>query len=284
MLCWGRGGRTEQNTWQGRGGDPCKVALVTPDLQNFIISSPDCFIIRSQLSLISLSHPPSISLFLSLSPPPQPGRGKTVDALSLIISQLSWQTFIDRPQLHQSRSPPLPLRPWTPQPPSPPPPPPLHLRLHACQAVKTGRKALMCNIITPRAQCTLMTSSLFTSPLPHLHHNPIFTRATPHLCNPRPPSTHTSTHTHTHTYRHTTPCVNDVGTTNRGRAYQEASHAIDDWLISGSLSVGPGLKHRLVLVLVPVLVPADWCRRRSGSSHQEAVRCGALRCVWEKLL
>lgn len=94
-MLWG--GYKEQNTQQGRGCDPCKVPLVTPDLQNFIISASVCLIIRKLPSHLSLeSAYVGVCMFVC-------GRVmKPADTLSLIISKHSFQTFIDQPQLHQS--------------------------------------------------------------------------------------------------------------------------------------------------------------------------------------
>lgn len=54
VMLWGSvGGHREQNTQQGRGCDPCKVPLVMPNLQNFIVSAPVCLIIRRLPSHLS---------------------------------------------------------------------------------------------------------------------------------------------------------------------------------------------------------------------------------------
>lgn len=94
-MLWGR--CKEQNTRQGKGCDPCKVPLVTPDLQNFIISASVCLIIRTRPSSLSLeSAYVGVCMFVCS------GVMRPADTLSLIISEHSLQTFIDQPQLHQS--------------------------------------------------------------------------------------------------------------------------------------------------------------------------------------
>lgn len=94
-MLWGR--CKEQNTRQRKGCDPCKVPLVTPDLQNFIISASVCLIIRTRPSSLSLE-----SAYVGVCMFVRGGVMRPADTLSLIISEHSLQTFIDQPQLHQS--------------------------------------------------------------------------------------------------------------------------------------------------------------------------------------
>jgi len=94
-MLWG--GYKEQNTQRGRGYDPCKVPLVTPDLQNFIISASVFLIIRKLPSHLSLE-----SAYVGVCTFVCDGVMRPSDTLLLIISKHSLQTFIDQPQLHQS--------------------------------------------------------------------------------------------------------------------------------------------------------------------------------------
>lgn len=93
VMLWGV--HKEQNTQQGKGCDPCKVPLVMPYLQNFIISVFVCLIFRKLpshlVSWVSICVCAYVCVYCTVMKP--------ADSLSLIISN---QTFIDQPQLHQS--------------------------------------------------------------------------------------------------------------------------------------------------------------------------------------
>lgn len=100
-MLWG--GYKEQNTQQGKGCDPCKMPLVTPNLQNFIISASVGLIIRKLpshlVSWVSVCGRAQVCVRMFVC-----GGGvmRPADTLSLIISKHSLQSFIDQPQLHQS--------------------------------------------------------------------------------------------------------------------------------------------------------------------------------------
>lgn len=106
--CFG-GGRTEQNTPRGRGRDPCKVPLVMPNLQNFIVGAPACLIIRrlpphpSCTQRVCVCWPVFGRACVCVREMVAAGRRmRLADVLFLIISEHSLQTFIDRPRVHQS--------------------------------------------------------------------------------------------------------------------------------------------------------------------------------------